>query len=540
MPAKYINRMNIPGWLLRNREGRSLRLHVILACILPVICTALSTAYVFSDSALQSINRDIGYNLTALSAQVTRRLEEHVTSTAASARVLANTEGLMNPETASRVVNDVRNNDPSVAWCGIMARNGTVIAGSEGILKGRNIAARPVFYEGLAGQHYGDIHDAVLLASLLPPDPMGRPTLFMDVSSPIKTADGTVSGVLAIHLDWNRTRDLVTASLGNNSISVIILSKDGTVVLGPNGTIGSNLSEMKSVSENGYHTEKWADGTTYISGTSRGGPFGWTVVLRENQTGIRNYLSQAMKSTIPSAAFITVIMIILGWFTTEHITSPLRKLSRAADKIRKGENAELRVTGSYREISVLSNSLTSLLESLKNERLMTGKARDEAETDPLTGLPNRRALAKIESDPESVGLPYAVVCMDLDGFKAVNDTYGHPAGDDLLRTVAKRLSLCLRPGDIVIRTGGDEFILILRGLTDNGAVEKVCNRVIAAVSVPVNVGEHEVRVGCSAGYALVPRDALTTDSAVEAADAALYRAKKEGRMRTCAARTDLS
>jgi diguanylate cyclase (GGDEF)-like protein len=154
----------------------------------------------------------------------------------------------------------------------------------------------------------------------------------------------------------------------------------------------------------------------------------------------------------------------------------------------------------------------------------------EANEDRLTGLLNRRGLeaelAKALGGRNGGPLRPAVVYLDLDGFKAVNDRYGHEAGDQLLTTVARRLVSTVRPGDAVSRLGGDEFVVVLQRMTSDAEVAAVVDRLRTAVSAPIDLGGVEVRVGASLGASLAPEDGVADVGALlESADAAMYRNK---------------
>ena len=168
-----------------------------------------------------------------------------------------------------------------------------------------------------------------------------------------------------------------------------------------------------------------------------------------------------------------------------------------------------------------------------NRKLYGAKiaAEEQALTDTLTGLKNRRALNNALQTLLSKGQHFSVVQMDLDFFKSVNDTYGHAAGDHVLKTVGDILRRHLRDQDVIVRLGGDEFVLIFAGLTDGTAVQDLCLRIIKAIEVPIPFEEHMCRISCSMGIFPVfgsyvdPRDILLN------ADVALYQAKNDGRGR---------
>ncbi|MFH6784530.1 MULTISPECIES: sensor domain-containing phosphodiesterase [Methylobacterium] len=161
------------------------------------------------------------------------------------------------------------------------------------------------------------------------------------------------------------------------------------------------------------------------------------------------------------------------------------------------------------------------------------RASHVARHDPLTGLPNRalfrdsldRRLASLGRHGGTCGL----LCLDLDAFKAVNDTHGHLAGDALLREVAGRIRAVLRREDLPARLGGDEFAILLGGETDPAGGAATAERLVAALREPVDLGGQEAMIGVSIGIAFAPGHGLDSDTLLKRADLALYRAKSEGR-----------
>ncbi|MBL8702137.1 MAG: EAL domain-containing protein [Alphaproteobacteria bacterium] len=153
----------------------------------------------------------------------------------------------------------------------------------------------------------------------------------------------------------------------------------------------------------------------------------------------------------------------------------------------------------------------------------------EASIDPLTGLMNRRAITTALGEALTRGTPVAVIVVDLDHFKEVNDAAGHAAGDALLRAVAARLIECVRPGDIVGRIGGDEFTVFLMGVGDVATARIVADRMRDSLHRPVIHGDRTLRLGATLGVAVAPLDADTPEVILRAADEALIRAKRESR-----------
>jgi diguanylate cyclase (GGDEF)-like protein len=175
----------------------------------------------------------------------------------------------------------------------------------------------------------------------------------------------------------------------------------------------------------------------------------------------------------------------------------------------------------------------ALRNSVANERRKSRQLKWASEHDALTHLPNRRAfearLKHAARIAQESGAEAALLVIDIDYFKHVNDTLGHGAGDELLRKLAERLRGSVRREDFVARIGGDEFAVILQNLPDGLDVARIGADVAAAIQRPLNVGGHVVRPGASIGGAICPRDAGNADDFLKRADAALYDLKRSGR-----------
>jgi diguanylate cyclase (GGDEF)-like protein len=156
--------------------------------------------------------------------------------------------------------------------------------------------------------------------------------------------------------------------------------------------------------------------------------------------------------------------------------------------------------------------------------------------DPLTGAGNRlslgealaRALAEA-ADPASAGAPVAMLCLDLDRFKTVNDLHGHPIGDAVLVEAAHRIRMCLAPGDVLARLGGDEFAIVQADQDQPRSAGQLAQRIIDAIATPMIVADLTVNLGVSIGVALYPSNATDADDLHKKADLAMYLAKSDGR-----------
>jgi diguanylate cyclase (GGDEF)-like protein len=184
-------------------------------------------------------------------------------------------------------------------------------------------------------------------------------------------------------------------------------------------------------------------------------------------------------------------------------------------------------------LSEMKAANLSLQEALAEVRMAEEKIKDLAYHDSLTSLPNRLVftdrLTLAVSQAQRQGSTLAVLFLDLDRFKVINDSLGHSLGDLLLQQVGARLTGCLRAGDTVARLGGDEFVLLLPGVQGAAEAERVALKVLETLRQPFHLEGRELFVTASMGISLFPNDGQDADALVRNADAAMYRAKEQGR-----------
>jgi len=181
----------------------------------------------------------------------------------------------------------------------------------------------------------------------------------------------------------------------------------------------------------------------------------------------------------------------------------------------------------------IAEQASELARSNRELQLAQRKIRRQADHDLLTGLPNRAALLNTlrQAVDRARGdhTRFALMFVDLDHFKPVNDRYGHQAGDELLKMVAKRLGGCIREEDVVGRHGGDEFLVITAPLANIDDAEVIAQKIIAVAAQPFRIEDDAVQVGASVGVAIYPDNGATVTELLQASDAAMYRAKASGR-----------
>lgn len=242
-------------------------------------------------------------------------------------------------------------------------------------------------------------------------------------------------------------------------------------------------------------------------------------------------LADAHKLQFALAAMTLLGLLLMGlatWRAAGRITQPLARLDEAAGRLASGEHVQVRVRGSD-ELARLATSFNEMVGKIvEREQRITQLAFN----DVLTGLPNRtmfqQQLDQLFLASEGSGNLFALHCLDLDQFKVINDTLGHPAGDALLVEAAQRLRQAAR-GHFVGRLGGDEFVVLQSVGTDRDAIDRLAREILDAICKPLAIDGNELVPSTSIGIAIAPDDGSDGGTLLRNADLALYRAKEAGR-----------
>jgi diguanylate cyclase (GGDEF)-like protein len=230
--------------------------------------------------------------------------------------------------------------------------------------------------------------------------------------------------------------------------------------------------------------------------------------------------------------FTTLLGLLLVGFATwkaaGRITQPLARLDEAAGRLASGEHVQVRVRGQD-ELARLANSFNEMVGKIaEREQRITQLAFN----DTLTGLPNRtmfqQQLDHLFRATEGSGNLFALHCLDLDQFKVINDTLGHPAGDAMLIEAAARVQRAAR-GHFVARLGGDEFVVLQSVGGDRDDIDRLARAILAELAQPLLLEGNEVVPSTSIGVAIAPQDGGNGGTLLRSADLALYRAKEAGR-----------
>ena len=448
------------------------------------------------------------------------------------------------------------------AWLGVADVDGKVVQAVNGMLQGQSVAKRPWFIAGLHSVYTGDVHEALLLAKLLPGQASGEPPRFIDFAAPIVNKDGKVVGVLGAHGHWSWVTDTVKAAaqrLGSDSGSEILIVDKHRTVLYPQGLLDRTQMPSTMPSDQPYATVTWGDGRDYLTSqvvvdARTQTNLGWKIVVRQPlETALQPiYALRLRLAALGIAAIVMFALVALR--LAQNVSQPIEQLAAAARQIERREGVPQYPTNTrVREVAQLSQSMQSMTESLlqrehdlqalnqtleqqvlqRTEALATanGQLEQLATRDALTGLYNRRRLDEKLADCVQIGKRsgrgFSILVLDADHFKRVNDTYGHGTGDAVLQQLAQLLTEHTRTTDFVARYGGEEFVVLLPETAHHEEALTVAEKIRAAVEHATfpQVGRLTVSMGISLWS---PKDSTSSD-VFKRADEALYLAKSCGR-----------
>lgn len=507
--------------------------------------------------------------LQQLSWQMRDSLDNAVRGAGADVVLLSELSAVRDAQTpaqARSVLESLQRTVPYYAWIGLAGMDGKVYASTSGLLENADVTARPWYRTGLRRSTASDFHSAALLGNLLPHQQ--EPWRFVDVAVPVFRTDGVQRGVLAVHMSWDwarrEARNLLVPATKSYDAEIFVVRNDGMVILGPKEfeekSISSTSLSQALRGETGSLEEVWPDGRRYLTGYAQTGQSNdpmslhWAVLVRQP-------LAVAMAATQELKWRILVLSIVLGLALTfiaallaRYLTSPIYHLSKALERHAKQiaqhvEPEPIPEIDTFYEAQVLSRAMRAFIQSEDQYRTAlesvnaqlestvaerTVELRKLALSDSLTGLPNRRALMEslLDAVQRSARLcqPCAVLFMDLDGFKSVNDNYGHDEGDELLKQFAARIVESVRKTDTVARLAGDEFVVVLEMLTNANAAEATAHKILQHLSNPYTLQTVTLELSASIGVAIHhPQDAIDIDALLSQADVAMYSAKRFGK-----------
>lgn len=508
------------------------------------VVTSISIG-IFSSATMRE---QVGQSLSLTAAHMADKLDTFMWSRAGELYTLASLDAMKKldePDDVRKLIDQLKLNFPAFSWIGVTDDKGIVVASTDGILTGADISSRPVFVMGSKGQFLGDVHEAVLLKSLLP-NPTGEDMKFVDISLPLLDDSGRLIGVLAAHLDWRWAYDvkeaLITPDLRAVGIELYIVSEhDQVVLLGPSRTIGDiypisknieaiyDKSVMRQISETGK--ERFIEAYDLTEGYLSANGLNWLVIVRQPiKTAYAS--SYRMQEIIWSLGLSGGIFFsLIGYGIADHFARPILKLASSVDEARFGDVVRLPEFKGIKEFEKLNDTLQDMFDTLTRNTNDIGALSFAVNQDGLTGLSNRIGLKTyIEAHDKQAG-DFILLSIDLDGFKLVNDTYGHAAGDAVLIEVAKRLKRSVRDNEMVARVGGDEFVAVIKATENYREIAtRVAQRMIDQLSSSIDFDGLSLDIGCSIGGVVWNRTSHFED-ALKQSDDALYVSKRDGKNR---------
>ena len=271
-------------------------------------------------------------------------------------------------------------------------------------------------------------------------------------------------------------------------------------------------------------------GTEMYASYSYASALGWGIVAQVSveETMTAFYVFRNTLSILAPLIFIP--LSVLTFLYARQIIRPLRNLYEAVDQVAKGDYEQFIDVSDKSEIGRISNRFNEMISFIREAK---DKIQYQALHDPLTGLPNRaflreRLMRQIE-EARASEQQVAVMFLDLDRFKYINDTLGHSVGDSCLKEVTARLETCLRKKDLLARVGGDEFVALLPGFKHFDEIQHIPQQILKVFEAPFLSECYELYLTTSIGIAIFPDDGEDLETLIKNADMAMYRAKEYGR-----------
>ncbi len=500
----------------------------IAFCALAIAMGAILAA-IIARTAGNQVKADIGSALSDLAQQAADKLDRNMFERYREVQLLAQRPdmGAAAAPAARRATLELHQRSyPHYAWIGVTGRDGRVLAATGALLQDFDVSQRPWYRNAQAGTFVGDVHDAVLLAKLLPA-PTTEAQRFVDLAFPL--ADG--SGVLGAHLSWQWARELersvIEPASAHRSVQAIIVDRNGKVLLGPEGLLAKTLPLPSQ--GNGYQVERWPDGVDYLVGYAhtRGHSaypgLGWTVLVRQSVdtawSPVRALQKRAWWLGVAMAALLPLLAIPLA----RRIARPLSELADAADRIRRGAAAELPQLAPYAEVQALSRTLNSLVANLEGRvSARTSQLRDAMQRIAAIIETAQDAFIAVGADgyitdwnpaavhmfgwsrEEAVGKSYIEMLVPQ-RFRAQQEAALAAAGDSQVPDFGRRVqrTLIRRDGEeltveaSISRPANGLFCVFLHDISERRQVEEMKNEFIATVSHELRTPMTSIRASLS-------------------------------------------
>ncbi len=385
---------------------------------------------------------------------------------------------------------------------------------------------------------------------------LDKPTL--QVSTPVHEGGKTL-GIIVVNVDLNRVFALLKTDLAP-ALAVFLANQDGDYLIHPDQgkvfgfeqgrrfLVQDDFAPVAAIVTRGAHRAMIGADPEQPNGGSIGSfvriPFGDSSGRLFVILGLTEPLEQVLGgtgivavNTLQIVAGFSLAAVVLAVLVANALARPLGQLINAVEQFARNRELTALPTGRHDELGVLARSVDKMEHDILahvgqiNER--KNLMEHQATHDALTGARNRSLFANLLEmavhDARRDGTELALLFIDLDHFKEINDGYGHAAGDAVLIEVTRRLERTVRENDVVARLGGDEFVLLFPSFGDDSHVALVARKIGEALQRPVQFRGFTLEVAASIGISMFPRDGASADELLNNADKAMYKAKRDGR-----------
>ncbi len=371
--------------------------------------------------------------------------------------------------------------------------------------------------------------------------------IVFSVSVSVHEKTGKATGVICAIFEVSGLSSLLKVNeLGDTGYMMLLSSKGIVIANRDNYFIGENILKEKfneiGSSDNITKLNFDINGAKYDVNALKLGANGMSLVTLVNQNEIRNVLLKEYLRIFLVEFSVIILFSALFYLLVRKSIAPLNELSDLMSEAENGNYSVRAESNQYKEIRILARQFNNMIERIQNrdELLKHREIRimNLAYYDSLTGLPNRiylinainEAIESLKNPPsEKPNTGGALLYIDLDGFKTINDTMGHSAGDSVLKEIASRLKHNLRYKQVAARLGGDEFVILIEDIESVDAVRKASRRILNIVNIPIKIGNTRHEISASMGIVLYPSQGDQADVLLKKGDIAMYKAKKNGK-----------
>lgn len=544
------------SWKDRTPLRHQLGLTIGLLTLLVVGVTAVGAVWLGEREARKSTAEALAGLAATLSDRFDRWISLRVGTVDLMAKVMS-AEARSNADGARTFLDEAASTMSGAGWLGFVGVDGIVKASARRLREGESVANEAWFARGLLGLTVVGVPGGLVPLSGLSLD--GKPSPIANIAAPVHDGQGRTVGVIVLSLTWIWAADLRQSTLNKTAQPTTkelwILGEDGKIVLGPQpgaAPFGNETLVRMRADKRGAFTDPAADGQvlTGFAGLSQNEGLKWIVVARQRADIAFRPARQVAWFIVLFGAMVGAVGIAISFLIARGVSRPLTRLAESADLVERDSVQMLPREGGSAEVVRLSGALRSLVARIGSverraadvtKRYTSDIAvlRNLASTDELTGLFNRRTFLDQARDALQLyrdqGRRFAVMMIDIDRFKAINDELGHAAGDRVIRDIAGRISNVVRPGDLVARFGGEEFVVLVYGLALDAATRLAERIRVAVAATPMEAAGTNHFVTISVGVAVTESFDKDVQGVIERADLALYAAKRKGRNAVVAA-----